>query len=239
MSTFVLVHGAWGSGRYWAPLVPQLEALGHAVVVVEQLPSAGRDPATLGDMPGDAHHVAAIVDEQLDDDVVLVGHSYGGMILTELAAHPAVRHGVYVAAFMTDRGQAPLDVFGDGPPPDWWAPRDDGTAAVSDDVDVVAAALWHDVDPELAAATHADMQLQSLAVFTAASAVPDRTHPATYVVCERDQALPVELQEAMARRADHVVCIDAAHCPMLSVPGQLAVVLDRAISADREVASSR
>ena len=65
------------------------------MTVVDQLPSAGTDPTSLGDLTADADHVL----DTLDDPVVLVGHSYGGMVITELADHTKVRHSVYLAAF--------------------------------------------------------------------------------------------------------------------------------------------
>ena len=74
-------------GPGWDDLTQQLEKAGHRVTVVDQLPSAGTDPASLGDRTADANHVGAVLNS-LDEPVVLVGHSYGGMVITELADHP-------------------------------------------------------------------------------------------------------------------------------------------------------
>lgn len=93
----------------------RLQKGGHRVTVVDQLPSTGTDPAALGDLTADAHHVRVVLDT-LDEPVVLVGHSYGGMVLTELADHPKVRHSVYLAAFWPQRGQSQLDLGQPLPP---------------------------------------------------------------------------------------------------------------------------
>lgn len=115
MSSHLLVHGSWCGGWVWDDVAQRLQKGGHRVTVVDQLPSTGTDPAALGDLTADAHHVRVVLDT-LDEPVVLVGHSYGGMVLTELADHPKVRHSVYLAAFWPQRGQSQLDLGQPLPP---------------------------------------------------------------------------------------------------------------------------
>ena len=103
MSSYLLIHGGWGAGWVWDDLAERLEKADHEVRVVDQLPSAGTDPASLGDLTTDANYVRQVLDT-IDEPVVLVGHSYGGMVITELADHPKVRHTVYLAAFWPRRG---------------------------------------------------------------------------------------------------------------------------------------
>ena len=93
MSSFLLVHGACGGGWVWDDVAERLEKAGHCVRVVERLPSTGTDPGSLHDLTADAHCVRQVLDT-IDEPVVLVGHSYGGMVITELADHPKVRHSV-------------------------------------------------------------------------------------------------------------------------------------------------
>src|ERR671928_2117547 len=118
MANHVLVHGAFLGGWYWSETVALLERDGHRVHVIDQMPSAGRDPTKLGDLRADADHVRRVVDA-VGEPVVLVGHSYGGMVVTELADHPAVAHTVYLAAFWPQRGQSAMELLGAGPPPTW------------------------------------------------------------------------------------------------------------------------
>src|ERR1700710_856273 len=110
MANYVLVHGGFTGGAYWSDVARLLEKDGHRVDVVQQLPSAGPDPNVLGDLQADAQVVRRAVDA-VGGPVILVGHSYGGMVITELADHPAVVHSVYVAAFWPQRGESVSDMF--------------------------------------------------------------------------------------------------------------------------------
>ncbi|MGY1608580.1 MULTISPECIES: alpha/beta fold hydrolase [unclassified Geodermatophilus] len=226
MASFLLVHGAWGGGWVWDDVARHLRDLGHRVTVVDQLPSAGTDPRTLGDLRADADRVRQALDG-IDEPVVLVGHSYGGMVITELADDPRVRHSVYVAAFWPQRGQSLLDLAGGDALPAWVEPRDDGSLAVTRDVDTVREALCADLSSEQAAAFRDRLVLQSVAAFTAPSTAPERGHPTTYVVCaqESDNCIPVPAQEAMGAQAGRLVRLPSAHMAALSVPGELARVL--------------
>ena len=138
MSSYLLVHGACGGGWVWDDVAERLEKAGHRVRVVGRLPSAGTDPGSLRDLTADAHCVRQLLDT-IDERVVLVGHSYGGMVITELADHPKVRHSVYLAAFWPQRGQSLLDLLGDAPLPNWFIQRDDGALEFTDDFELGVA----------------------------------------------------------------------------------------------------
>ena len=226
MGRYLLVHGAWSGGWVWDDLVPQLEKAGHDVTVVEQLPSAGVEPASLGDLTADAARVRQVLDE-VDGPVVLVGHSYGGTVITELADHPKVRHSVYLAAFWPQRDQSQFDILGDGPPPDWIVPMNDGSLALTDDREVIWQVLCADLDQERGVAMASRLVLQSVGSHAVRSTAPDRRHSTTYVICEQDNALPVPLQETMSEYADHVARLPAAHMAQLSRPEELAEILGR------------
>jgi len=223
---FVLVHGAWCTGWVWEGLVERLEKAGQRVSVVE-LPSSGTDPAALGDLAGDAELVRGVLD-RLDGPVVLVGHSYGGMVITELAAHPKVRHSVYVTAFWPDRGQSLLNLLGDPEQlVEWIVPRNDGTSEITSDLDIARAAVCADLDPDRGREFLSHTVLQSLAAFVAPSTAPEREHPTTFVVTtqEPDDAIAVTLQERMAAKADNVIRLASAHMVQLSHPDELAEAL--------------
>jgi pimeloyl-ACP methyl ester carboxylesterase len=224
MSNYVLVHGAFVGGWIWRDTAALLEKEGHRVDVVEQLPSAGRDPATLGDLQADVDCVRRAV-EAVGQPVVLVGHSYGGMVITELADHPAVAHTVYLSAFWPKRGQSSMDLLGDGPLPNWLVPRDDGTVQITDDIEVARQVECADVDPERASENLRRLVPQSISSFAAPSTAPDRRHPTTYIICEQDQAVPPAAQEQMAAAADNVERLPSSHQAMVSMPDQLAALL--------------
>jgi pimeloyl-ACP methyl ester carboxylesterase len=224
MSNYVLVHGAFVTGSYWSDVAALLEKEGHRVDVVDQLPSAGTDTAALGDLQADTDHVRRTI-ESVGEPVVLVGHSYGGMVLTELANHPAVAHAVYLAAFWPTQGQSVMDLLGGGPPPDWLIVGDDGTLAFIDDLEVRRQIECGDVDAERAADTLRNMVPQSISSFAAPSTAPDLRHPTTYIICEHDQAVPPAAQEQWAAGADNVVRLPSWHQAMVSMPDRLATVL--------------
>ena len=228
MSNYLLVQGAWGGGWVWDDLAERLEKAGHKVTVVDQLPSAGTDPSSLGDLAVDADHVRKVLDA-CDEPVVLVGHSYGGMVITELADHPNVRHSVYLAAFFPQRGQSLLSTYGDAPSPTWIVQRDDGALETTDDFELLRESLCADLDRDRAREFFSRLVLQSAASFATPSTAPDRRHPTTYVIAEQesDNCIPVGLQEAMSSNADNVVRLPAAHMVQLSRPDELAKELGR------------
>jgi hypothetical protein len=160
---------------------------------------------------------------------VLVGHSGAGAVLAELADHPAVRHSVYVAALRPQRGQYLADLLG-GRLPDWVRARpDDGAAQVGDDPDVVRRALCEDVPEErFLEDVYPHYVLISLRSLADVSSAPAPRHGTTYVVCEQDRAVPPAAQEAMASGADRVERLPSSHSPMLSMPGRLTELLERA-----------
>lgn len=114
MATYVLVHGAWHGGWCWARVVPLLVAAGHAVTA-PTLAGLGERAAELHpgiDLETHVAEVAASIDPDGPRDVVLVGHSYGGMVIAAVAARRAGRMAglVYLDAFVPQDGQACFDL---------------------------------------------------------------------------------------------------------------------------------
>ena len=107
VKNIVLVHGAWADGSSWAKVIPLLEERGlHVVAVQNPLTSLADDVAA----------TKRIIDAQ-DGPVVLVGHSYGGAVITEAGNNPKVARLVYVAAFGPDTGESLGTTAKDFPPP--------------------------------------------------------------------------------------------------------------------------
>lgn len=227
-STLLLVHGAWCGGWVWEPLLGALRERGVRVAVIEQLPSAGPDAGQLGDLNADVEHVRARLSE-LGGRVVVCGHSYAGVVMTQLADHPAIERSVYVTAFWPAAGQSLLDLVG-GQPPDWIVGRDDGALAITDDVERARHVLFGDLAAEEAANAHARLVLQSAASFLASSGSRQRSHPSTYVLCTEDQCIPLALQEAMGAQADDLLRLRSAHFVQLSHPDELADVLAETVA---------
>ena len=217
--TLVLVPGAWHGPWAWRRLGEELPDLDVRTVV---LPSVGSDPTTLGDLAADAEAVRATV-AAIDGPVLVCAHSYGGMPATEgTAGLPDVLGLVYLCAFQLDIGESLMGAVG-GVPPSWW---DVHYAEGYVDPLRPAEIFYADVDPESTRAAIAQLGHHSLAAFDQPlTRAAWRTIPSTYVVCERDCAIPVQAQEAMAERAGRVLRMPTSHSPFLSRPAQLAGVL--------------
>lgn len=214
----VLVHGAWHGGWAWDPLLPCLAERGLAADVVE-LSSTGGD----GDLTADAETVRAALGER--GPVVAVGHSYGGMVISEACAGTAdVVHLVYVCAFQLDVGESLLGAIGNTMPS--WTETDDATRRSR----VVPAAapkvFYGDVAGELATAWTDRLTTQTLSSFEQPlSAAAWQDIPSSYVACTADRAIPYPAQQAMSASAGAVHTLECSHSPFASRPQELADLL--------------
>jgi len=230
--TLVLVHGAWHGPWAWQRLVEELPEVDVRTVT---LPSVGPDPAALGDLRNDADAVRSVA-AAVDGPVLVCAHSYGGAPASEgLAGLRNVIGLVYLCAFQLDIGESLLGSVG-GDAPDWWDVHEsDGY------VDALrpAEVFYGDVDADTVRGAIPQLSHQSLAALgQPLTRAAWRTIPSTYVVCERDEAIPFFAQEAMSERAGRVLRMPTSHSPFLSRPAQLAGVL-RAELAARSAAASR
>lgn len=162
---------------------------------------------------------ARVIREKLDRIgglVTLVGHSYGGLPATEAAAGaPAVTHLVYLAAHMIEQGESAVSSVGGA----WYPP---GTRFVPLPPDP-RIALYADVPEDEANRAVARLTPQSTRSFEEElSQAAWKTIPSTYIICEQDQAMPLEYMEKMARRANTVLRMPTSHSPFLSRPAELA-----------------
>lgn len=213
--TVVLVHGAWHGPWCWDGVRGHLTAAGIESATVT-LPSSGPE---LGGLQDDIAAVNARLDE-LNGPFVLVGHSYGGIPITSVAATRSdVRHVVYVCAFAIAAGESLLGAVG-GTPPEWWViAADERTVTPDDPRKVFFNASNPDVAPQLTP--------QSMRSFREplGEAAYGRV-PATYVICERDAAIPAFLQEDMAKGIGAATTrLDADHSPWLGRPAELATII--------------
>lgn len=233
MATVLAVHGGFVGGWYWDDVVDSLAGSGHDVRVVEQLPSAGSDdPARLGDLAADVAHVRARLDE-VDGPVTLVGHSAGGIVITEVADHPAIGHTIYLAAVWPRPGETAMDqMVQAGAPSDWFVMREDGIARASGDTELVRHRLFAELGPDEAAALQRRFVPQAMAPVVTACQAPARDHPTTYVVCERDKVFPPTAQEELALRADHVERLPCSHAASVVMPADVAAIIDRAATSN-------
>lgn len=229
VDSVVLVHGAWHSPSCWSQVACRL--LGSGLDVrVPALPSAGPDAGLLGSLAADAEAVRAALAE-VPGKAVVVAHSYGGLPVTEVAARTGkVAHVVYLSAFMLGPGESLLSAIGGQEPP-WWLTSADGrTVLVLPEG--ARNLFYNDCTDEVAAAAAAALLPQARASFTQPlSAAAWQELPSTYVICERDNAIPVFAQEAMSQRARQVRRLDASHSPFLSRPDDVVALVRDVIAA--------
>jgi pimeloyl-ACP methyl ester carboxylesterase len=230
-ATVVLVHGAWHGAWCWHRVLEALTVAGVPALALD-LPGHGDSPERLGDLHGDAAAVRAALDGLHADGqrVVLVGHSYGGAVITAAGDHPAVEHLVYLAAFAIDADESVLgvstapDLEDRGDLPEAIRIHEDGTWTI--DCDRATTAFYGDCRPEDIGAALLRLDAQpGLSLAQKPRAVAWRSKPATYVVCSLDRAIPPPLQRTMAARVGAVEEWESSHSPFLSMPDRVAELL--------------
>ncbi|OZM79168.1 alpha/beta hydrolase [Pseudonocardia sp. MH-G8] len=223
--TLVLVHGSWHGPWVWDAVIRELPDLNIRTVA---LPSSGPDPTALGDMYADATAIRDVVAE-IEDPVLVVAHSYGGVPATEgLSGLSQISRLIYLAAFQLDVGESLLGAAG-GERPDWWDVHEaEGYLNALRPEEV----FYGDVDEATARSAIALLGHQSLpSTGQPLTSAAWHTIPSTYVVCEQDAAIPMHAQEAMAQRAGRVERLPTSHSPFLSRPAELASILRAEITA--------
>ncbi|HEY7932135.1 MAG TPA: alpha/beta hydrolase [Acidimicrobiales bacterium] len=219
--TYLLVHGAWGGAWCWELFGAELDARDARWRAID-LPSSapGAHPETY--LIDDARDVADLANEL--GPVILVGHSYGGSVITEAA--PLITHLrglIYVAALVPDVGETSTDAsraLKIRTPLDE-AIRSDG-AMLSLDPAVARGALYQDCEDALADWALARLSTQTFASFRSPRASGDTGVVRRYVVCEDDRAIDVRTQRHLARHCEDVVAMASGHSPYLSRPSTLA-----------------
>jgi pimeloyl-ACP methyl ester carboxylesterase len=214
-TTVVLVHGAFADGSAWDKVIPLLQAKGlHVVSVQNPLTSLADDMAA----------TRRALDVQTGP-VVLVGHSWAGMVITEVGLHERVKALVYVAAFAPSEGESATDL-GKGYP----APAGAGSFVADKEGFVtmspegIAKHLAQDVpaaQTRLMAVTQGPIRGKNFDEKVTVAAW--KTKPSWYVVSERDHMIQPAEQQAMAQKISaHVVSLPTSHVPQLSKPTQVA-----------------
>jgi pimeloyl-ACP methyl ester carboxylesterase len=182
-------------------------------------------------MYADADAVRAALDEE-DEPVVLLGHSYGGMVITDAASgQENVGHLVYLTSVMPEQDETMASLDGSREPGPWMDPRpEDDTMGIK--AGLMPDAFMQDCDEEAVAGALERLTRQPLAVFgQSPRAVAWREKPSTYLVCAGDRATPPEVQREHAKRASRVMELPTSHHPMLSRPELLAGALAEASEA--------
>ncbi|HEX8258423.1 MAG TPA: alpha/beta hydrolase [Allosphingosinicella sp.] len=217
----VLVHGAFVDGSGWEGVYRLLSAKGYEVTVVQH-PTAS--------LAEDVAYVARAIAAQ-DGPVALVGHSYGGAIITEAGRDPKVKALVYIAGWVPDSGQSVLDLIGQlpaGAPSAPVLPPSDGFLFV--DPVRFPAAFAADVDPAKAQFMAIAQAPWGVAAASATVGEPAwKTKPSWYLVASEDRMIPPEAQRTMAARAGaNVTEAAGSHAIFVAKPESTAALIEAA-----------
>jgi pimeloyl-ACP methyl ester carboxylesterase len=238
MTRFVLVHGAFAGGWVWGPLAELLEQNGHTVEAPD-LPGGGRNRTPVSEVTLDAY--AKRICEVLaarPEPAVLVGHSMGGVAITQAAPGCADRIAsmVYVAAFLPQDGES---LIGLTQLPEGEGDQVQANLVVSGDppfatmpAEASRAATYAHCSDEMAAWAIASRTPQPVFPFTEPVALGGFDFagiPRAYVFCAQDNAIPPPLQRRMIAAAgcDPVLELDTDHVPQLSRTAELAEILEQ------------
>jgi pimeloyl-ACP methyl ester carboxylesterase len=236
MTTFVLVHGAWHGGWCWHKIVARLEARGHKVFAPD-MPGHGIDRTPIEQVTLDsiAAKIAGVVSAQ-DEPVVLVGHSYGGTVITQAAELCArrIRALVYLTAFLIPNGQTTLAAAADDPqslvgPNIQFSP--DGKTGTFNPA-ALRETFYGDCSEEDVALARLALVPEGIAGFAAPVRVTAQNWgriARTYIECVRDRAIGIDRQRAMAKAlpCQTVLSLDTDHSPFFSAPDALSDMLAR------------
>jgi pimeloyl-ACP methyl ester carboxylesterase len=217
----VLVHGGFVDGSGWAGVYKNLKSKGYNVVVVQNATKSLAD---------DVATTKTVIDS-LSGDVVLVGHSYGGVVITEAGNHPKVSSLVYITAFAPDKGESVASLIANPPPgapvPPILPPKD---GYLFLDREKFAASFAADVETDTASFM-ADSQVPwGVEALSGAVTEPAwRTKPSYYLVASEDKMIPPPAQRLMAGRAKaQVVEVPGSHSVYVSKPAEVAEFIRQA-----------
>jgi pimeloyl-ACP methyl ester carboxylesterase len=221
----VLVHGAWADGSCWSEVIERLQASGFNVTA-PQFPESS--------LAADVTRLRQVLARQ-NGPTVVVGHSYGGQIITALGTDaPNVVGLVYIAAFGLDEGESIGALLTQGPPTPAlahldidklgfaWLPEDDFVNHFAADIDPARARVMYAVQQALAASTLQDVM-----------GVPVwKSHPSWFLVAQDDQAIPPDAERQFASRMGATTIeVASGHVAMVSHPDEVAELIQTAAKA--------
>jgi pimeloyl-ACP methyl ester carboxylesterase len=221
VKNIVLVHGAWADGSCWSKVIPLLEAKGfHVVAVQNPLTSLADDVAA-------TKRAIALQ----DGPVILVGHSYGGAVITEAGNDPKVVGLVYVAAFAPGDGESVGSISKPYPPtPLGGELRPDAQGFLSVTPKGIADDFAQDLsgnEKQILTATQGPTNAAAFGATITTAAW--KTKPSWFFIASNDRAIPPELEKAEAATMKATaITVASSHVAMLSHPKEVAELIEQA-----------
>ncbi len=231
MSTYVLIHGAWHGAWCWKNVIPFIEKEGHKVVAPD-LPGHGEDTRPIAEITLQAYtdRVCQILDEQ-SDPVILVGHSMGGVVITQTAEYrpERIKKLVYVTAFLLQNGEFLLQHAEPDTEalvlPNLIMSEDQSYATVKEEA--LKEVFYADCSDEDVEFAKSRLVPQAAAPFATPVGTTEENFgrvPRAYISCLRDKAISPSIQEKLynALPCEKIISMDTSHSPFFSVPKELA-----------------
>lgn len=218
----LLVHGAWADGSSWSKVVPLLEAKGlHVVAVQIPLTSFADDVAATQ---------RAIALE--DGPVLLVGHSYGGAVITEAGNDPKVAGLVYVSAVAPDKGESAFGLITSKPTPIGTELRPDKSGFIKLTPKGVAEDFAQDLSANEISVLTATQVPTNVAAMKGEITIPAwKSKPSWFVVAANDRTISPDLEAAQAKKIGATTTtVQSSHVVMLAQPSMVANVIINAAS---------
>ncbi|RIV23525.1 alpha/beta hydrolase [Fibrisoma montanum] len=219
--TIVFVHGLWADGSSWNAVIEPLQDAGYTVVSVQ-------NPTTSFDDDVTATRRALA---RIEGPVVLVGHSWGGFVITEAGNDPRVKALVYVAAFAPDAGESLIDLLSKVPQNALGSHFDVADGFIKLTFEGVQQSFAGDLSEPEQRLIFATQTPASETVFGAKNTTQAwKDRPSFYIVAGQDGAIPPDLERMMASHIGaKTIEIDSSHVPMISQPEEvLDVILEAA-----------
>jgi pimeloyl-ACP methyl ester carboxylesterase len=234
MSTYVLIHGAWHGGWCWNKVVPLLEQAGHTVAAPD-LPSHGKDTTPINEVTLQSYADRACETARAQvEPVILVGHSLGGVVITQTAEQcpDKIKTLVYLCAFLPGNGESLLH----------WAQQDTETLVLPNLVmaedqsyatvrdEAIKEAFYGDCSNEDVAWAKTLLVPQASAPFATPISTTEENFgrvPRVYIESLQDKAISIALQQRMytTLRCQKVITMDTSHSPFFSAPEALVAHL--------------
>ncbi|CAI1168008.1 alpha/beta hydrolase [Serratia entomophila] len=223
--TVVLVHGFWGGAAHWGKVIIELSRKGYESIHAVEMP--------LTSLADDAERTRKMVAQQ-QGPVLLVGHSYGGAVISEMGNQPNVVGLVYIAAFAPDAGESPGGITQAHPPlaAANLAPDSDGYLWVK--ADKFHESFCQDLSADEALVMAVAQKAPLASTFGNVVSEPAWKHkPSWYQISSDDRMIAPENQQRMAGRlqAKNIITLNASHASLASHPQAVAALIDEAAAA--------
>ncbi|MFD5557854.1 MULTISPECIES: alpha/beta hydrolase [unclassified Streptomyces] len=220
--SIVLVHGFWGGAAHWGKVILELKRRGHTGLHAVENP--------LTSLAEDAERTRKMV-KQIDGPVLLVGHSYGGAVITEAGDLPNVTGLVYIAAFAPDAGESPGQISQDLPPAAFEniAPDSDGYLWVKPEK--YRESFCQDLDEDEAFVLAVTQKAPLGSTFGDTITDPAwRRKPTWYQISTQDRMINPENEKKMAQRMSPrgIIELDASHASLASRPVEVTDLIETA-----------